>query len=133
MLHTVACFENSCDCSQEYCFAVLFQVGIWHPLFLAMLATMTLDLLPSFSKLTCIDRSLPEHQLWSDWYDFQQRYIDVDFDIVDHMGRAYPTLFEHLKKNPDASAFIFVNFRSECETVADAIDETITKDYLPCV
>ena len=46
------------------------------------------------------------------------------------MGRVYPTLFEHLKKNPDASAFIFVNFRFECETVVDAIDKTIIKDHL---
>ena len=112
-------------------FAVLFQVGIWHPLFLAMTATMTLDLLPAFSKLTCVDWLLPEHQLWSAWYNFQQRFIDPDFDSVDHIGRVYPTLFEHRKKNPDASAFIFVNSRSEYETVADAIDKAIIKDHLP--
>ena len=112
-------------------FAVLFEVGIWHPLFLAMTATMTLDLLPSFSKLTCVDWSLPEHQLWSDRYDFQQRYIDLGFEVIDYMGRAYPTLFDHLKENPDASAFIFVNFRSECETVSKSIDEIIIAARLP--
>ena len=67
-------------------FAAVFQVGQLHPLFLAMTATMTLDLLPSFSDLTCVDWSLPEHQLWSDWFDFQQRYIDLNFEVVDHMG-----------------------------------------------
>ena len=92
---------------------------------------MTLELLPSFSELTCVDWSLPEHQLWSDWFDFQERYIDLNFEVVDHMSRAYPTLFSHLKENPDASAFIFVNFRSECEIVSKAIEEIIIASHLP--
>ena len=36
-------------------FTIVFKVGLWHPSFLAMTVTMTLSLLPSFSKLTNVD------------------------------------------------------------------------------
>ena len=84
--------------------------GQWHPLFLAMMAAMTLYLLSSFNKLTTVDWSLPQHQMWSDWQDFQQRNITINFKVVDYMARAYPRLINHLKENPDSSAFIFANF-----------------------
>ena len=124
-------FRESLRVLTNVFFAVVFRVGHWHPLFLAMTATMTVDLLPAFSKLTTVDWSLPRHQMWSDWYDFQQRNISLNFEVVDHMGRAYPTLINHLKANPDASAFIFVNFRSECETVSNAIENIIIEQRLP--
>ena len=125
-------FRESLRVLTSVFFTVLFRIGHWHPLFLAMTATMTMDLLPLFSELTTVDWSLPCHQMWSDWYDFQQRNIVLNFEVVDHMGRAYPTLTNHLKEqHPDASSFVFVNFRSECETVSKAIEDMIIQQRLP--
>ena len=48
-------FRESLRVLTSVFFAVLFHVGHWHPLFLAMTATMNMDLLPSFSKLATVD------------------------------------------------------------------------------
>jgi hypothetical protein len=86
--------------------------------------------LPSFSELTNVDWSLPEHQMWSGWEEFRQRNISISFEVVDHFSRAYPTLFNYLEENEESSAFVFVNFRSECDAVSKAIEELIIQKRL---
>ena len=106
-------------------FVVIFRAGCWHPLFLAMAATMALNLIPSFSMLTNINLSLPQHQMWSQWHNFWQRDITMNFKVVDYMAQAYPILINHLRENPNSSAFILVNFRSECHTASCKIENII--------
>jgi superfamily II DNA helicase RecQ len=60
------CIRQLTDCF----FSIVFRQGGWHPLFLAMTATMTLSLLSSFSELTTVDWSLPARQLWSSASEF---------------------------------------------------------------
>ena len=102
-------------------FAVVFKEGAaYHPLFLAMTATMTKPLLVKLSELTNVPWTEKKHQLWANADAFKQRYIKVTFQVRDHMSReAFPSLVDHLKANPNSSAFVFVNFRNEvkkCET-----------------
>ena len=94
-------FRESLRVLTDIFFVVVFCVGEWYPLFLAMMATMTINLLPSFSQLTNVDWSLPEHQMWSGWQDFQQRNISINFEVVDQFSCAYPTLFNYLDKKAE--------------------------------
>ena len=60
---------------RRVCFDVVFASGAWHPLFLAMSATMTESLVSSLSELTNVDWAAKtnddwrerdaDHQLWS--------------------------------------------------------------------
>ena len=79
-------------------FSIMFKVGIWHPLFLAMTATMTLSLLLSFAQLTNVEWTNNNNILWSNCIKFHQGYIQLDFQVNDNMGRiAYPTLIDFLR------------------------------------
>ena len=111
-------------------FAVIFRFRHWYHLFLVVMTNMTLELLPSFSELTTVDWSLPQHQMWSNWQDFQQRNIKLNFEVVDYMARAYPTLMNHLRDNPNLSAFFFLNIRSKCDIVSCEIEEIIIEQCL---
>ena len=107
-------------------FAVVFKVGIWHPLFLAMTATMTLSLLPSISQLTNVEWTNNNHLLWSNCTEFCQRYIRLDFQVCDNMQRvAYPILINFMWDTPGWSAFVLVKFRGEFTTVATTIEELL--------
>ena len=123
-------FRESLCILTDIFFAVVFCVGQWYPLVLAMTATMTIELLPSYSELTNIDWSLPEHQKWSRWQEFQQRNILINFEVLDHFSRAYPPLLNFLEENEESSAFVFLNFQSKCDAVSKAIEELIIKMWL---
>ena len=59
-------------------FAIIFKVGVWHPLFLVMTATTNLSLLPSFVQLTNVEWTNNNHILWSNCIKFRQQYIRLD-------------------------------------------------------
>ena len=112
-------------------FAVLFKAGSYHPLFLAMTATMKKPLLRALSHLTHVEWTNKKHQLWAKTEDFQQRNIRVDFQVRDHMSReAFPSLIEHLRQKPNSSAFVFVNFRSEVRKCEEKIEPMLIKAKL---
>ena len=108
-------------------FEVVFKVGAaFHPIFLAMTATMSKTLLVKLSQLTNVPWTEPKHQLWAGADAFQQRYIKVGFQVRDHMSReAFPSLIEHFKAKPESSAFVFVNFRSEVKKCEEKLESML--------
>ena len=116
-------------------FETIFADGEWHPLFLVMTATMTLDLVESLSILTCVEwgktiqtSNWPRavHQMWSSAWDFRQRYIDMTFSVTGDIGQvAIPSLVCHLKRNNDSYACLFVNFKSECSVWSKKLEEQL--------
>ena len=96
-------------------FDVVFRSGgDYHPLFLLLTATMTRQLIPHLSKLTNVDWSSSERQLWSGAQEFQRRYISIDLKLVDNMcSSGSPDTVEFLKQDEIGCACIFVNFVNE--------------------
>ena len=118
------CIRHLNDCF----FSIVFRQGVWHPLFLAMTATMTLSLIQSFSTLTSVDWSLPTRQLWSSAFEFRQRYIYMGLQVTGDIGQvSYPMLLSHLAANPSSYAAIFVNFKSECVKWAEVLEEQLAE------
>ena len=96
-------------------FSIVFGVGQWHPLFLAMSATMTAPLVASLSTLTNVDWTDKRFHLWSNTTQFRQRNISIGFGITSDIGtQAIPRLVEFLSGNPTMYACLFVNFVREC-------------------
>ena len=109
-------------------FSIVFQQGKWHPLFLAMTATMTQSLLHHFSTLTSVDWSLPSRQLWLSAFEFCQRYIYMSLQVTGDIGQiSYPMLLSHLSANPSSYAAVFVNFKSECVKWAEVLEEQLAE------
>ena len=79
-----------------------------------MTATMTERLLRNFSRLTLVDWSRKEHQLWSTAREFRQRNIVMDLQVgADVKNSGLVEVVKVLKTNPRARVCVFVNFRSE--------------------
>ena len=96
-------------------FRIIFGVGKWHPLFLAMSATMTAPLVASLSRLTNVDWSDERFHLWASTAQFRQRNISIGFGITSQIGeQAIPMLVQFLAENPTMYACLFVNFVREC-------------------
>ena len=107
-------FREAMRIPQKIMFECIYKEGGWHPLFLAMTATMTLSLLSSFATLTNVDWTLKHHQLWSTTGEFRYRYIYFGLHVMSSIGEGIlDSLIDLLKRRPMACAFIFVNFVTE--------------------
>ena len=137
-LHTMhgRTFRDCIRIIRDVFFGVVFATGVWHPLFLAMTATMSVSLLADFSKLTHVDwgrrrdstSAYPvyPHLLWSSSYAFRQRYIKMEFEVTGEIKQlALPRMVRHLKDNSTAFACFFVNFKSECTKYASDLEDLL--------
>mmetsp|Transcript_19356 Transcript_19356/g.35028 ORF Transcript_19356/g.35028 Transcript_19356/m.35028 type:complete len:363 (+) Transcript_19356:263-1351(+) len=105
------------------------------PLFLAMTATMPLELIKTFSKLTSINWEDPCHLMCSTPQEFQQQYIDMDFHVQADVGSCLDSLLPVLvaKKvnaegtivNKNSHGCVFVNFKSERSKWAGVLKEKL--------
>ena len=104
-------------------FNVIFAIGVWHPLLLAMTATLTDSTLASFSTLTSVqwDASYgnnswdsKRHFLWSDTTTFRQHYIYIGLNIGTSMLKTLlDSMIDLLLSSPTVCVCTFVNFASE--------------------
>ena len=137
-LHTMhgRTFRDSIRIIRDVFFGVIFAAGIWHPLFLAMTATMSLSLLEDFSKLTHVDWGrqietataypVHPHLLWSSFSAFRQRYIKMEFQVTGEIKQmALPRIVKHLKDNVTSFACFFVNYKSECTKYASDLEDLL--------
>ena len=124
---------------QRLLFSIVFKVGVWHPLFLAMTATMTTSLLSSFSTLTNVDWTATDnnkvwdtnrHLLWSDAYSFRQRNIRIGLNIGTKMGKALlEPMVDLLIASTTVCVCIFVNFIRECGKWAKILEELLADKF----
>ena len=71
-------------------FEVVFKKGAaFHPIFLAMTATMSKTLLVKLSQLTNVPWTKPQHQLWADANAFKQRDINALSGSRSHEPRSF--------------------------------------------
>ena len=107
-------------------FRIIFAVGKWHPLFLAMSATMTAPLVASLSRLTNVDWSDERFHLWASTAQFRQRNISIGFGITSQIGeQAIPMLVQFLAENPTMYACLFVNFVRECSKWSGVLERQL--------
>ena len=113
-------------------FERIYKVGGWHPLFLAMTATMTISLLSSFAILTNVNWTLKHHQLWSTAGEFRHRYIYFGLHVMSLIWKGIlDSLIDILKRRPTACAFIFVNFVTESTHWAELVEDRLTEAHVP--
>ena len=125
-------FREAMRILQKIMFERIYKVGGWHPLFLAMTATMTLSLLSSFAILTNVDWTLKHHQLWSTAGEFRRRYIYFGLHVMSTIGKGIlDSLIDLLKRRPTACAFIFVNFVTESAHWAELVEDRLTEAHVP--
>jgi superfamily II DNA helicase RecQ len=125
-------FRGDLRLLQKSFFEVVFRSGgAYHPLFLLLTATMTRQLLPHLSKLTNVDWSSSERQLWSSAQEFQRRYITVKLKVVDNMCTSgSPDLIEFLQQDKAGCAFVFVNFVGETSKWTEKIERSMDAAHI---
>jgi len=124
-------FRESIRLLTRLFFQIVFEVGVWHPLFLAMSATMNNSLVRSLGELMNVKWYEERYQLWSNHIEFRQRYIRINFGITTNIGQtALPLLVDYLRENPAAYACLFVNFVRECGKWASVLEAQIAEAKL---
>ena len=112
-------------------FALFATERRFRPLFLAMTATMTERLLADFARLTHVDWTREQHQLWSSPAQFRQRYIDMDLHVTGDIKNAgLIPVVELMKQDRDARACVFVNFRHEACRVTQDLETLLSAELL---
>ena len=113
-------------------FEVVFRTGgEYHPLFLLLTATMTRQLLPHISKLTNVDWSMSERQMWSSSQEFRRRYITVKLKVVDNMcSSGSPDTIAFLKQDEVGCACVFVNFVAETSKWTEKIERLMDEAHI---
>ena len=83
---------------------------MYHPLFLAMTATMTTSIAKSLSDLTNVNWTDTRHHMWASAFEFRQRNIRMGFCLTANLGQAaLPGIINHLGNSPQSRICLFVN------------------------
>ena len=125
-------FREDMHILQKIMFERIYKEGGWHPLFLAMTATMMLYLLSLFSTLTNVDWTQTHHQLWSTAGKFRRRYIYSGLHIMSLIGKAIlDSLIDLLERRPMACAVFIVNFVVESTHWDDLVEDRLIEGHAP--
>ena len=120
-------FKEAMCIIQKIMFKRIHKEGEWHPLFLAITATMTMSVLPLFSTLTNFEWTKKHHQLRSTAEDFRCGYIYFGLHIMSSIGKAIlDSPIDLLKRRQTACAFVFVSFVTESTYWAELVGDKLT-------
>jgi len=109
--------------------------NVYHPRFIALTATMSLNDLATFTTLTTVHFT-NECRLWSTPQDFSQDHIMIKSKFTSEFTRSLDIVVDHLQVDP-GHFYVFLNSKSLSFRILKALEEKIDKagvkaDVLHC-